>query len=179
METVLLTTGDLEEILTQDEVNKAVERGFEAHGQDRVQMPPKNYVDLQRYNGDMRSMPCYVEEPEALSVKWVNVHPDNPQKGLSTVMATIINSDPATGTPKAVMDGTLITDMRTGAAGAVSCKYLANPRLKGGRNYRHRSPGQDPAIRDKTGARHRRGEGVEHRPGLQQAIRRGGGVQRS
>ncbi|MBS1263335.1 MAG: Alanine dehydrogenase [Methanonatronarchaeales archaeon] len=88
-------------------------------------MPPKTYVDLPRHGGDMRSMPCYVEEPEALSVKWVNVHPDNPGRGLPTVMATIIYSDPSTGHPLGLMDGTLITDMRTGAAGAVSCRHLA------------------------------------------------------
>lgn len=125
MKTLLLSSKDVEAILDQGEVNTEVEKGFLAHGLDKTQMPPKSYVNLQKYAGDMRSMPCYVEDPEALSIKWVNVHPDNPEKGLPTVMATIVYSDPATGFPQAIMDGTIITDMRTGAAGAVSCKYLA------------------------------------------------------
>ena len=58
-------------------------------------------------------------------IKWVNVHPDNRQHGLPTVMATILLNDPATGKPLAVMDGTYVTDMRTGAAGGVAAKYLA------------------------------------------------------
>lgn len=99
METVLLASGDLEEVMVQAEVNEVVEEGFRAHGLGNVEMPAKSYVPLDRYSGDMRSMPCYVDEPESLAVKWVNVHPENPEKGLPTVMATVIYSDPATGTP--------------------------------------------------------------------------------
>jgi alanine dehydrogenase len=63
-------------------------------------------------------------------IKWVNVHPSNPGKGLPTVMATIILSDPATGEPLACMDGTVITNYRTGAAAAVASKYLARASAK-------------------------------------------------
>jgi alanine dehydrogenase len=63
--------------------------------------------------------------PGAAGMKWVNVHPQNPSKGLPTVMAVIIYNDPETGYPLAVMDGTDITAYRTGAAAAVASKYLA------------------------------------------------------
>jgi alanine dehydrogenase len=62
----------------------------------------------------------------AAGVKIVNAHPGNPKKfGLPTVMATILLLDPKTGVPLAIMDGTAITNFRTGAAGAVAAKYLA------------------------------------------------------
>ena len=68
-------------------------------------------------------MPTYIDG--SVGVKWVSVYPNNPQYNLPTVIATIILCDPKTGYPLAIMDGTYITDMRTGAAGGVAVKYLA------------------------------------------------------
>lgn len=59
-------------------------------------------------------------------MKWVSVYPDNPAKhNLPTVIALIILSDPNNSYPLAIMDGTEITSLRTGAAGGVAVKYLA------------------------------------------------------
>jgi alanine dehydrogenase len=58
-------------------------------------------------------------------VKWVSVYPNNWRQNLPSVMATIILCDANTGCPLAVMDGTYITNIRTGAAGGVAVKYLA------------------------------------------------------
>ncbi|HOQ19144.1 MAG TPA: alanine dehydrogenase [Methanothermobacter thermautotrophicus] len=85
------------------------------------------YLFFRRYDGDLRVMPSYLEELEMAGVKCVNVHPSNPDRhSLPTVMAVIELVDPETGFPIALMDGTHITDMRTGAAGGVSVKYLAS-----------------------------------------------------
>lgn len=71
-------------------------------------------------------MPAYLEEFDAAGMKIVNSHPRNPAKyGLPSVMATILLLDPKTGAPLAIMDGTWITNMRTGAASGVATKYLA------------------------------------------------------
>ena len=56
-------------------------------------------------------------------MKNVNAHPRN--KDIPAVMATITLIDPDTGFPIAIMNGTHITKMRTGAAGAVAAKYLS------------------------------------------------------
>jgi alanine dehydrogenase len=58
-------------------------------------------------------------------IKWVNVHPNNPSKGLPTVMATTLLNDPQTGKLLCVINASSLTDMRTGAAGGVAAKYLA------------------------------------------------------
>jgi len=108
------------------ETIEAVEEAFRAKGLGKVQMPPKSYVFFNRHQGDFRVMPAYLEDVEAAGVKIVNVHPQNPSKyGMPTVMATIVLIDPRTGAPLAIMDGTTITNVRTGAAGAVAAKYLA------------------------------------------------------
>ena len=70
-------------------------------------------------------MPAYLEEEDITGVKIVNVHPGNPPLGLPTVMALIVLISPKTGEPIAIMDGTYLTDIRTGAAGGIAAKYLA------------------------------------------------------
>jgi alanine dehydrogenase len=102
-----------------------VETSFKEYAQGKAIMPPKQYLDLKQFNGDFRAMPAYVPSMNIAGIKWVNSHGDNPQKGKSSVMATIIVNKPDTGEPIAVLDGTYITAIRTGAAGGVATKYLA------------------------------------------------------
>jgi len=84
------------------------------------------YLFFNKYEGDLRIMPCFIRGLDQAGVKNVNVHPQNPQEhNLPTVMGLIELVDPKTGFPLAVMDGTWITNMRTGAAGGVATKYLA------------------------------------------------------
>jgi alanine dehydrogenase len=71
-------------------------------------------------------MPAYIESLEACGLKWVNSHPDNLiKKNFPAVMAILILNDPQTGFPIAIMDGTLITRLRTGAAGALASFHMA------------------------------------------------------
>ena len=125
MQTLLLDSGDVTESTRIGDVIDAVEGAFGAYARGDTIMPAKSYVELPQHNGDFRSMPAYIaaEDWEGAGVKWVNVHTDN--EDLPTVMGTIIYSDPTTGFPLALMDGTDLTRLRTGAAAAVATHYLA------------------------------------------------------
>ncbi|NHN43494.1 ornithine cyclodeaminase family protein [Halorubellus sp. JP-L1] len=128
MDTLLLDSGDVDENAQMGDVVAAVEAAFAAYEDGRTLMPAKSYVDLPKYNGDFRSMPAYMaaEDWDAAGIKWVNVHPDNPEQfDLPTVMGTMIYSDPETAVPLAIMDGTELTMKRTGAAAAVATDHLA------------------------------------------------------
>ncbi len=105
------------------QVNLAVESAFADHGRGLVQMPPKLYITLP--DGDFRTMPAYIPSLAIAGVKIVNVHPDNRAKGYPTVMALTVILDIETGRPTAVINATRLTDMRTGAAGAIAGKYLS------------------------------------------------------
>ncbi len=118
--TLLLKREEVTSLLKMSEVMDAVERAFEMYAKkESVQMPPKVYLRFEK--GDLRAMPALIGS--YAGVKWVNSHPNN--KDLPTVMALIILNDPETGYPLAVMDGTYITCMRTGAAGGIAAKFLA------------------------------------------------------
>ena len=128
METLLLNTGDVSDNTPMPELIVSIEEAFEAYEEGRAQMPAKSYIDLEEYNGDFRSMPAYLDagDWDAAGIKWVNVHPDNPDKyDLPTVMGTMVYSDPRNAYPLAIMDGTELTMKRTGAAAAVATDHLA------------------------------------------------------
>lgn len=123
--TLVLTNKDIQKLLSMKDALRVVEEAFKAHGDGKTQMPPKIYIKLHQYKGDLRAMPAFIETSRACGMKWVSVYPDNRQKGLPTTIATIILNDARTGFPLAIMDGTYITKMRTGAAGGIAAKYLA------------------------------------------------------
>ncbi|SDM04921.1 alanine dehydrogenase [Halogranum gelatinilyticum] len=128
MQTLLLNSDDVHDNCQMPELISAIEDAFAAYETGDAQMPPKSYIDLPQYNGDFRSMPAYLDagEWDAAGIKWVNVHPDNGEKfDLPTVMGTMIYSDPENAFPLALMDGTELTMLRTGAAAAVATDHLA------------------------------------------------------
>ncbi len=125
-----LSRQEVESLLDMKGTLTVVEEAFRQHGLKKVQMPPKLYLYFKKHNGDLRTMPAYLEEQDITGVKIVNVHPENPKKGLPTVMALVILNSTETGAPMAIMDGTYLTDMRTGAGGGVAVKYLARKNSK-------------------------------------------------
>jgi len=128
MQTLLLNPSDVRENAQMPDVIRAVEEAFGAYQRGDTQMPAKSYIDLPRYNGDFRSMPAYMDagDWDAAGIKWVNVHTDNiEQYDLPTVLGTMIYSDPRNAFPLALMDGTTLTRLRTGAAAAVATDHLA------------------------------------------------------
>ncbi|HBO96844.1 MAG TPA: alanine dehydrogenase [Candidatus Omnitrophica bacterium] len=123
--TLILSRKDVAKLLDVQRAIGAVEEAFAQYGLGRARMPPKIYLDLPEFAGDFRAMPSYVRKFKLCTLKWVNAHPRNARFGLPAVMAVLIVSDPKTGFPLAIMDGTLATSLRTGAGGAVAAKYLA------------------------------------------------------
>jgi ornithine cyclodeaminase/alanine dehydrogenase-like protein (mu-crystallin family) len=101
----------------------AVEAAFRDVAAGRDQSPPRLRVPLA--NGDLLLMPGVREGGSGSSVKLVTVLPGNAARGLPTVQAVVIWLDGETGTPAAVLDGTTVTAMRTGAASGVATRLLA------------------------------------------------------
>lgn len=124
MKTLVLTQSEVEEVTTMELAVTAVEGAFAGFGRGEASMPPKVYLPIEDHDGDFRAMPARLGD--SAGIKWVNVHAHNRKRyGLPTVMAVYVLNDPANAFPLAVMDGTLLTALRTGAAGAIASKHLA------------------------------------------------------
>ena len=120
---ICINEKQVKELLKMNEAVEVVEKAFKLYALGECVMPPKLYLDLPQFNGDFRAMPAYIDG--VAGIKWVSVYPDNSEHGLPTVIATIILSDSNTSVPLALVDGTYLTNARTGAAGGVAAKYLA------------------------------------------------------
>lgn len=127
---LLLTRNDLKKVLSMREAIDAVEKAFLEFYHEKAEAPLRTIIEIEKHNGFLLYMPSYLKESEALAIKVVSLYAQNPKKGLPSVLATILLNDPETGKPLALMEGTYITAMRTGAASGVATKYLARKNAK-------------------------------------------------
>jgi alanine dehydrogenase len=110
------------------EVMDAIELGLKAHGEKKVVMPSKDHLALDRSERHWNILKGYVEPIDVAGVKVIGDFERNYQFGLPSELALITLYRPDTGAPFAIVDGTLITWMRTGAVTAVGAKHLAGDR---------------------------------------------------
>jgi alanine dehydrogenase len=107
------------------DVIDAVERGFRAYKTGRCAVPVRMPVKIEKAEGVFLFMPAYLEKEGFFGTKIVSVFPRNIEKKLSTIQAAYLLNDPTTGELLALMDGILLTAMRTGATSALATKYLS------------------------------------------------------
>jgi len=109
------------------EIIERLEVAFRELGEGRVEMPPKPGIHPGPAGSDnfIHAMPASIPALGAAGVKWVSGFPGNASLGVPYISGLLILNDAQTGLPKAVMDATWITAMRTGAATAVAVKRLA------------------------------------------------------
>jgi len=103
-----------------------LERAFLEKGHGKVEMPPKPGIHTMP-DAFIHAMPAFIPSMKSAGIKWVSGYPENYKRGLPYITGLLILNDVETGIPLAVMDCTWITAMRTGAATALSAKYLARP----------------------------------------------------
>ena len=123
--TLILNHEEVKALLDLDIVIKAVEEAFHDHYLHYAENPDRTALTFNKYSGMLGIMPCYIEGLDACGVKIISHHGRNFEKGLPESMGLIVFNDPSTGFPLAIMDSVYITKARTGAASAVSAKYLS------------------------------------------------------
>lgn len=120
--------------LDMDGSMEAIEQSFMLHGKEDVVQPSKPVIrwggpETEETRGRIMTMPSYLGgDLHVAGMKWIPSMPSNPSKlGMPRASAIIILSDPDNGFPLSIMDGTIVSAMRTGAATGIGAKYLANP----------------------------------------------------
>jgi ornithine cyclodeaminase len=112
--------------LSDDEILNAVESGLRAQGAGETVIEPRvHLIPESSAHGHFNVLRGVVKPLGFAGVKVVGDFVNNFQLGLPSEMAILNLFDPTTGMPKAILDATAITDMRTGAMTALGAKYLA------------------------------------------------------
>jgi alanine dehydrogenase len=123
-------------VLTADDVRAALDMpraialmrdAFGALSAGRVTMPERTVVPVTGAGGTTLVMPAYLPSGSRLGLKVVGVFPGNAARGLPVVPAVVLVLDGDTGQPAALVDGTLLTALRTGAATGLAAELLARP----------------------------------------------------
>ncbi len=119
----ILSASDVQAALPMPKAIEAMQHAYGQLSAGKAVAPPRQHIFTDQ--GVTLIMPAYLPQRSDFAIKVVAVYDDNPNLGLPRITATVLVLDPATGTPKAFMDGTSLTAIRTGAGGGVAADLLA------------------------------------------------------
>jgi thiomorpholine-carboxylate dehydrogenase len=125
---LFLNEKQVQEHLPMTDLIPAVEKALRDFSAGRVTQPVRSIISIDPPGGFLGLMPAHT--PDGLGLKAVTFYPSNVEREIPTHMATIFLVDAQTGTPLAIMDGRLITEMRTAAVSAAATKLLTSPDAK-------------------------------------------------
>jgi ornithine cyclodeaminase/alanine dehydrogenase-like protein (mu-crystallin family) len=121
----VISSRDLRELVPMADAIAAVRQAFIELSAGRAVVPLRAHVPVASQEAALLAMPGYLPAMGGLGAKLVTVFPRNPSRGLPTISATVVLLDAGTGEPAALIEGTYLTALRTGAAGGVAADLLA------------------------------------------------------
>lgn len=122
---MVLTSDDVESILTINDTISLLEKSFIELSRKQVNMTDRDVFVLEDKNGWFGIMTAHMKNMAALGTKLVTVFPKNIEINKPTTQAVISLIDVNTGELIGIIDGSLITGMRTGATTGIATKYLS------------------------------------------------------
>ena len=126
----ILSAEDVRRALPMTEAIEAVKSAFAQLSAGKANVPLRTPIEVSAHNGITFFMPGYLSGNDQMAIKIVSIFKGNIDRGLPLIHALAVVVDPITGQPQAVMDGTYLTALRTGAASGVATELLAIPEAK-------------------------------------------------
>lgn len=123
----VLSGAEVRRAVTMAEAIQAVREAYVQLSAGQAEVPLRTPVPVEKRDAVTLFMPAYLAASDALGAKIVSVFPGNPARGLPLIHAVVLVIDAETGCPVALMDGTYLTALRTGAASGVATDLLARP----------------------------------------------------
>ncbi|XP_022319189.2 ketimine reductase mu-crystallin-like [Crassostrea virginica] len=125
MDIKFIPADDVKKVLHYNDLIPEMESALKKFSSKDVEQPVRSIVSVKEANGFLGVMPAYSSSSNALGVKLVTFYPQNKDVPTHNAIITLFNSQ--NGIPEVIMDGEVITTMRTAAVSAVATKYLAAP----------------------------------------------------
>ena len=121
----------LRRAITAERAVTVIREAFRADGEGRTHVPPVINLEVPGARGEFHVKTAHVEGVPHVAVKIASGFYDNPARGLPSGSGLMALFDASTGMPVALLlDNGYLTDIRTGAAGAVAAEYLAKPSVE-------------------------------------------------
>jgi ornithine cyclodeaminase len=126
----IVSEADLRGVITPAIAVDAVREAFRADGEGRTHVPAVINLDVPAHRGEFHVKTALIDDVPHVAVKVASGFYDNPAKGLPSGAGLMAVFDAATGMPAALLfDNGFLTDIRTGAAGAIAADVLAPPQF--------------------------------------------------
>lgn len=122
---LLLSREDIKKVFTIKDAIEADKKAFQLVVEGKCNAPLRTNIQAPKYEGCFLFMPAYVEEMDTASLKIINIFPQNIDNGLPSSPAQVLLIDGKTGIVNSVLDGTYVTQLRTGAASGAAFDVLA------------------------------------------------------
>jgi ornithine cyclodeaminase len=122
---IVLKESDISSIITMSDIISADKEALSIYSSKQSIIPLRTNIDIPQYNGQCLFMNGYASPAKALGVKIVSVYPNNINKNITSVPATMVLVNAETGFVNALMDGTYLTRLRTGAISGLATDILA------------------------------------------------------
>ena len=124
---LLLTAEDVRKALPMDEAIEAMKTAYASLSNHSAVVPLRTRISIPNREALSLFMPAFVnsQEGDALAVKVVSLFPTNLARGLAYIQAAVLVFDPETGRVIALLEGSSLTAIRTGAAGGAAIDLLA------------------------------------------------------
>jgi len=123
----ILAEKDILPLIGMAQIMEVVRDIYMDLSQNKIRVPQRLHLPVEESGGVTLFMPAYAADRQSLGAKIVSVFPHNRGSGTPTIHAVILLLDAATGRPAALLDGTQLTALRTGAASGVASSLLARP----------------------------------------------------
>ncbi|WP_339318241.1 ornithine cyclodeaminase family protein [Paenibacillus sp. FSL R10-2734] len=127
---LILTKEDIQKVFTMKEAIDASKQALRLYTEGECTVPLRVNIDVPKQQGQNLFMPAYIKEMDATGIKIVSVFPGNIELGKPSVPAQMILLDGKTGEVCAIMDGTFLTQLRTGAVQGAGTDILARKDAK-------------------------------------------------
>ena len=127
---LLLSKKDIQQVFTMKDAIEADKIAFKTIVQEKADIPLRTVISAPKYDANFLFMPAYAPELDVASFKNVNIFPKNAQQNLPTAPAQVLLIDGKTGITKAILDGTYVTQLRTGAASGTAFEVLGKKECK-------------------------------------------------
>ena len=129
---LLLTEKEIKSVVSMRDIVEADKLAFQMIASGDVDVPLRAQIKAPKYDGTFLFMPSYAADEDAAAVKIISVFPHNPEMGLEACPAQVLLLDGKTGYITALLDGSTVTRMRTGAASGAAFDILAKKDCKVG-----------------------------------------------
>lgn len=125
MTILILKENDIKNIFSMTDAIQASKDALESYSKQESDTPLRTNIDIPEQEGQSLYMPGYVPASNALGIKIVSSYPNNIEKGLNSIPATMVLLNHETGEVCSIMDGTYLTRLRTGALSGAATDILA------------------------------------------------------